>query len=328
MYIDTTGGRTASGINFRSGASPPYVVLSDSADYPVVSLTFYSALRFANWLNNGQGSSSTETGAYTLLGGTPTPTNGLTVTRNAGAKIVLPSENEWYKAAYYDPISGSYFAYPCGTNTPTVCTRPGGTPNTANCEGVVLQETVVGVYGASASPYGTFDQGGNVYQWNEQIVIPPTPSHRGMRGGSWPDSPSSLAASAPLDSDPTIEGQLMGFRVAAIDTDGDGIPDAYDNCPYTANTDQKDSVGNGIGDACRCGDVNNDGIVSTADSTVLSRTLVGLSPYFSTGAMPGAAKCDLNSDGLCSTADLSTLKRGLVGLSPGIKQVCPAAIPR
>ena len=118
-----------------------------------------------------------------------------------------------------------------------------------------------------------------------------------------------------------------------VDTDGDGVPDLIDNCPYTYNPDQKDSGGvgtatpDGIGDACQCGDVNDDGIVSTADSTILTRSLVGLSPYLTAGAMPGAAKCDLNGDGLCTTADLSILTRGLVGLSPGIKQVCPAAVP-
>jgi cysteine-rich repeat protein len=116
-----------------------------------------------------------------------------------------------------------------------------------------------------------------------------------------------------------------------LDTDRDGVPDLQDNCPYTANLDQKDSGGintttpDGIGDACQCGDVSGDGIVNTADSTVLARSLVGQSPYFSVGAMPGAAKCDLNGDGVCSTVDLSILKRGLVGLSPGINQVCPAA---
>jgi hypothetical protein len=134
--------------------------------------------------------------------------------------------------------------------------------------------------------------------------------------------------------------QALGFPTtlqvvdtSPADTDGDGIPDNIDNCPYTYNPDQKDSGGvgtatpDGIGDACQCGDVNDDGIVSTADSTILTRSLVGLSPYLTAGAMPGAAKCDLNGDGLCTTADLSILTRGLVGLSPGIKQVCPAAVP-
>ena len=67
----------------------------------MVWVSFFDCVRFANWMNNGQGNASTESGAYTLLGGTATPSNATTITRNAGANIFLPSENEWYKAAYY-----------------------------------------------------------------------------------------------------------------------------------------------------------------------------------------------------------------------------------
>jgi hypothetical protein len=34
------------------------------------------------------------------------------------------------------------------------------------------------------------------------------------------------------------------------DLDGDGVPDAYDNCPATPNADQSDADGDGVGDAC------------------------------------------------------------------------------
>ena len=117
------------------------------------------------------------------------------------------------------------------------------------------------------------------------------------------------------------------------DTDGDGIPDSSDNCPYTFNPDQKDSGGigvgsppDGIGDACQCGDVDNNGSVTSTDATILARSLVGLSPYFSVAAMPGILKCDVNGDGLCNSADKTIIGRALVGLSPGIKQTCTAAI--
>ncbi len=91
------GGITRSG----SSGSYSYSAIAGRGDMPVNYVSFYDSLRFANWLNNGQGSGDTETGAYTLLGGTAAPSNGMTVTRNAGATIFLTSENEWYKAAYY-----------------------------------------------------------------------------------------------------------------------------------------------------------------------------------------------------------------------------------
>ena len=109
----------------RSGSGPyTYTITSGMANMPVVDVTWYDTLRFANWLDNGQGNGSTETGSYNLLGGTPTPSNASTISRNAGAKWVLPSENEWYKAAYYDPTlnngSGGYWLYPTRNNTAPV----------------------------------------------------------------------------------------------------------------------------------------------------------------------------------------------------------------
>jgi len=117
------------------------------------------------------------------------------------------------------------------------------------------------------------------------------------------------------------------------DTDGDGIPDSWDNCPYTVNPDQKDSGGinttvpDGIGDACQCGDVNNDGIVTIADKTILSRSLAGLGPYGSVVAMPGFSKCDVSGDGLCNLGDKTVISRALAALAPAIQQSCTAAVP-
>ncbi len=45
----------------------------------------------------------------------------------------------------------------------------------------------------------------------------------------------------------TDQGKTLSYT---DDTDGDGIPDALDNCPYTPNPDQKDTDGDGIGDVC------------------------------------------------------------------------------
>ena len=127
------GGITRGG----NAGSYTYSAIAGRENLPVNCVSFNDALRFANWMNNGQGSSDTETGAYTLLGGTPVPSNYDTVTRNGGASILLTSENEWYKAAYYDGSSGSYFAFPAGSNSQTTCSTPTVTPNTANCGNAV-----------------------------------------------------------------------------------------------------------------------------------------------------------------------------------------------
>ena len=210
-------GMTRSGVS----GSYSYSVTTGFADKPVTYVSFYDSLRFSNWLNNGQGSGDTETGAYTLLGGTATPSNGTTVTRNAGASIFLTSENEWYKAAYYNAVSTSYFDYPTGTNTVTGCVAPGSdTGNSANCNFAVGAVTNVGAYSLSDSPYGTYDQGGNVWEWNEQIV---SGLNRGLRGGGWNVVAGNLAASYPVDVNPSSAGSDIGFRVAMIPEPGTGL---------------------------------------------------------------------------------------------------------
>jgi formylglycine-generating enzyme required for sulfatase activity len=178
---------------------------------PVTYVSFYDALRFANWLHNGKGSGDTETGAYTLLGGTATPSYGPAVTRNPGAQIFLPSENEWYKAAYFD--GAKYFAFPAGFDAETKCALPGATPNAANCDSAVGAVTDVGAYSGSASPYGTFDQGGNVSEWNEQTL---GSLGRSIRGGGWLGQAVFLATSVPGYNDPTYENAFLGFRVASL----------------------------------------------------------------------------------------------------------------
>ena len=211
------GGITRSGVS----GSFTYTAKAGFANKPVTYVSFYDALRFANWLNNGQGIGDTETGAYTLLGGTATPSNGLTVPRNGGANIFLPSENEWYKAAYYS-AGGVYFDYPTGTNSETGCVAPGAdTGNSANCDNALGALTDAGAYGLSNSPYGTYDQGGNVFEWNEQIV---SGSYRGDRGGGWNGSVLYLAASGPYGGgSTTYENIRIGFRVASVPEPGPGL---------------------------------------------------------------------------------------------------------
>src|SRR5262245_2793845 len=205
-----TGGITRTG----SPGSFSYSAIAGRGDMPVNFVSFYDALRFANWMNNGQGTGDTETGAYTLLGGTATPSNGTTVMRNAGARIFLPSEDEWYKAAYHDAIglaATDYFDYTAGSDTQTTCAAPSATANRANCNNAVGNLTIKGSYTGSASPYGTFDQGGNLLEWNEAIV---SGTDRGVRGGSFVDGAGIVAASSRNFVGPPSAFLIFGFRRA------------------------------------------------------------------------------------------------------------------
>jgi len=91
-----------------------YTVTTAFANHPVVYVSWYDAARFANWMMNGQGSGDMETGAYTLNNAS----SGL-ILANAGASLHIPSEDEWYKAAYYNAVNTSYSLYPIGLNSVT-----------------------------------------------------------------------------------------------------------------------------------------------------------------------------------------------------------------
>jgi formylglycine-generating enzyme required for sulfatase activity len=217
------GGITRTG----SSGSYGYSAIAGRGDMPVNFVSFYDTVRFANWMNNGQGNGDTETGSYTLLGGTATPTNAMNLTRNAGAVIAVTSENEWYKAAYYDPTTMSYFDYPAGSDTRTTCAAPSATPNTANCGYAVNDLTSRGSYSGSASPYGTFDQGGNVWEWLDTRYASDEYGRR-LRGGDF-DGPGGGGVGINLDASSangyyaSAEFDAFGFRLAMVSEPSTGL---------------------------------------------------------------------------------------------------------
>tara|TARA_B110000003_G_scaffold180836_1_gene179987 strand:- start:33 stop:944 length:912 start_codon:yes stop_codon:yes gene_type:complete len=190
------------GIN-RAGSSGSYTYSEKSGfgDKPVFYVGFWDAARFSNWLTTG----GTETGVYNL-NETTTPHNN-TITRDATAwangGVAVASENEWYKAAYYDG-NGGYTLNPTQSNSITT--------DDANYGNSVGSVTDVGTY-AATSYYGTFDQGGNLWEWNDTIV---STSDRGLRGGSFKNNANTLQSSFRLFNNPTIESNFIGFRVSSL----------------------------------------------------------------------------------------------------------------
>jgi formylglycine-generating enzyme len=209
----------------RTGSSPSYSysVAAAWAERPVTFVSFWDAARFSNWLHNGQptgpqGPGTTESGAYLNVG------NQAAFSRQPGAKFFIPNEDEWYKAAYHDKTAGlaaTYFDYPTGTNV-----EPGNdineTTNQGNNANYYINNyaiagpyyrTLVGEFALSDSPYGTFDQGGNVFEWNETMLVD---SSRGVRGGSFEFdfSEGHLRASNRGYGASFYEASSLGFRVA------------------------------------------------------------------------------------------------------------------
>lgn len=201
MQSEAQGGITRSG----SSGSYAYAVKPGFAAKPVNYASLYDAMRFANWLHNGQGVGDTETGAYTITA------QGIadgTLARNPGAAFAVATENEWYKAAYFD--GSRWLDYPAGSDAPIDCAPPTPAPNSANCEEQVGGATDVGSYPGSPSPYGTLDQGGNFFEWTEGVVEGIT----AVRGGGWGSGDFALAADSIEAAQPTTDfGIRIGFRL-------------------------------------------------------------------------------------------------------------------
>ncbi len=249
---------------------------SQAANCPIFDVTWGNAARFCNWLENGQpagaeGSATTETGAYALNG----DTTQYLETRNRGASYFIPSENEWYKAAYYKGGSANagYWAYPVTSNFgPSNVLSPTGT-NNANCYYGAYTDaanyvTPVGAFAASPGPYGTFDMGGDVDQWNETVEFA---RYRGVRGGSWDDSGGDTGSNIDGNATPQYGSPTGGFRVASIptgwfldpgDANGDGRVDINDLTIVLTNFGQTSMTWSQ-------GDFNTDGRVDIDDLTIV-----------------------------------------------------------
>lgn len=207
-----------------------------SGDRPITFVSWWDAARFANWMANGQpagepDTTSTEDGAYPVLGATAGVAPGLNaVNPNTGMAPAfrLPTEDEWYKAAHYDASAdggaGHYYRYATRSDDPPG-NQVGDLPNQANYFNGVFTITRapalepnrnyltdVGAFSASASYYGTFDQNGSVWEWND-LDGSPGPA-RGLRGGYWFSGSLALEASMFCNDTSSRESNDVGFRLA------------------------------------------------------------------------------------------------------------------
>ena len=220
---------------------------SDWANRPVNYVSWGDAARFVNWLYNGQPTgaqdlTTTEDGSYFLNGATSNE-DLESIARQSDATWVLPSVNEWYKAAYHknNGVTGDYFAYPTSSDVAPGYiddngdfsragdgsfieggTDPGNYATYTDEEmstwgiGSPYYRSIVGEHENSASPYGTFDQGGNVFECTETH---PTYGHF-LQGGAYytPDYYLNSGYITPIF--PADEFSNVGFRVAIVPEPG------------------------------------------------------------------------------------------------------------
>lgn len=198
-----------------------------TGNQPAANIQWYEAAAFVNWLNTSTGKQaaynltfSGSSWSMTLWSSADAWTAGGTnLYRHKDAFYFLPSENEWYKAAYYNPTGSNYFLYPTASDTAPTAVASGTTTDTAVYDQLFAQGPA-GVNDAGGlSPYGTMGQGGNVEEWNESAFdgANNSPSEfRAIRGGRWFEAESDLRSSARGGLTPPGGDNTVGFRVASV----------------------------------------------------------------------------------------------------------------
>jgi len=222
----------------KFNASQSLKITKDSRgpNKPATSISWNEAARFVNWLNTSKGYAA----AYKFAPSATGVNDNISLWRvgdagydasnpyrNSLAKYVLPSYNEWYKAAYYNPSINYYYNYTNGDTHPTPVAS-GTAANTAVYN--VLSGPADVDQAGGLSPYGVMGLGGNVVEWEESpFNLNPasisSSSVRGRRGGAWISTSVSLNSSGRSPREPYLEDNAAGFRVVSLSSSASPVPE-------------------------------------------------------------------------------------------------------
>lgn len=224
IYNANMGSDSVNGGIVQNGivGSFTYAVKGGFESKPVNYTSWYSAARFVNWLHNGQTNNpaSLENGSYRM----PPVPSGPMLTRTTVATYVIPTANEWFKAAFHTGglSSSSYTTYGTDSNTvPTPTGSSSAVPNTANFNLALAAVLPVGSFSNSASAYGLYDTMGNVVEMTETVDPNNTGRFYRMSGAF---NTASVVLSTNFSSSATTfhfvgtanQRPDSGFRIAAV----------------------------------------------------------------------------------------------------------------
>lgn len=171
----------------RSKTKPGFEYFPDlkTSHLAVTYVSWFDAIRYCNWLHGGK----TERGAYMFSA--PTKVGP----RTNEAKYFLPNENEWHKAAYYDPEKKNYARF---HRTLTAITKNS------------TEDLRSPKYHNSPSPFGMAGIRHRIWDWTESEA---GLLFRSVRSNSWFQGNNRQAAGR-FYSNPNLELGHVGFRVA------------------------------------------------------------------------------------------------------------------
>ena len=203
---------------------------------PAVGINWNEAAKFVNWLNTSKGYQS----AYRFDGSGNFQVwdsgqyNGINEFRHKDAIYVLPTWDEWHKAAFGKADGTGWSLYANGRNTPPTAVAGGTADNTDvisymdfDTFNFFMPEGPADITNAGGlSPYGTMAQGGNVSEWTETAkdrVNNSASERREALGGSFSGSEWESTYETNIGYNPTEEFIELGFRVASVPEPSTGL---------------------------------------------------------------------------------------------------------
>jgi hypothetical protein len=223
---------------YNANVGTEKITLGDMTSYggnginqPATGVSWNEAARFVNWLNTSTGGFAAYNFTIFGMNNNITPWTASDTLdydaanpyRSRRATYVLPSYNEWYKAAFYDPnkTSGSdkYWKYTTGSDEPPTPVGVGTTPGTAILSQPYTQGPANVTQAGGLSAYGVMGLGGNVWEWEEtsgDLTNSADSSFRGLRGGTWVADSIYLSSSIRDSTLPNNDNFNIGFRVASM----------------------------------------------------------------------------------------------------------------